>query len=166
MDKINHPTFTYLTTCYTWKKIIFYVSELQSSCKCQGVCFSFESKVILNENYFQWETGHPRPVWEVHPSGQTSHWHSTHAGGCGMKKDAGASEELWKLKQRGSFLSWEVPAIFTPQLYWISHSENTWRYAAIFLSKDHSVFLNMAITAQNVEFNHKMHPGAMKCVWN
>lgn len=110
---------------------------------------------------------HPRPVWEVHLSGQTSHWHITHAGGCGMKKDVGFSEELWKLKQRGSLFDWEVPAISTSQFHWISHSENTWRYKAISLSKKkkHSVFLNIGITAQSLDFNHKRHPGATKLVW-
>lgn len=34
-----------------------------------------------------------------------------------MKKDVGVSEELWKLKQRGSFFGWEVPAISTAQFH-------------------------------------------------
>lgn len=171
MDKTNHPTCTSLTTCYTWKYVAlqkwhFKFQNCNQVVNARGVCFSLKAKWFWMRTTSSGRLSHPCPVWEVHPSGQMSHWHSTHAGGCGMKKDARASEELWKLKQRCSFLSWEVPAIFTPQLYWISHSENTWRYEAIFLSKGHSVFLNMAITAQKFEFNHEMHPGAMKCVWN
>ncbi len=49
MDKINHPTFTSLTTCYTWKyvalqKLYFMFQNCNQVVNARGVCFYLKAK--------------------------------------------------------------------------------------------------------------------------
>jgi len=138
----------------------------QSSPKCQ------RNHVILwKQSGFEWElipvgdsftpsSLRGAPLWANVPLAHYACRRMWDAKGCGGQWRA------VKEKQRGSFFGWEVPAIFTSQFRWISHSENTWRYKTISQSRTQSVFLNIDITTQSFEFNHKRHPGATKWVWN
>ncbi len=64
MDKINHPTFASLTTCYTWKyvalqKLYFTFQNCNQVVNARGVCFSLKAKWFWMRTTSSGRLSHP-----------------------------------------------------------------------------------------------------------